>query len=557
MTATFHHWGWPTKAAEPEPQGDPMLRLGRELMAEGRPDRALTIFEHMHAQRPLDPEPLSDVVAALAAGGRTLEVLHRLADLQSLHGGPAPVADQIREHGTAAIAKFNAAISAQKIEEAAQYAEALARLMPTASGVVAAALSCNQALGRTDEAQRYARALVALEPGNVAAHTALCDLAKAAGDAEGEIRHRMAIALAERADVVPLIRLRDIHDVASMILCRPLTPDSEAQLGALLKAGLALDIPAPEGSEWAAWAKHYGVLLQAIDLDAIAAATPAAGPEPELAFLSSKGRAMDWKAVQARARKLGAQAVFFAAADAHYVELYARWYVLSLLKFCDVPFMVVVHVIGGAASLKAAAKTVGIQDDRLVFCGDSFDASAVATKAYDAPPKGQAEKPIAHFQCVRFQRLGELLTRLERPVFVSDIDLLLQRGVADLLDRHAAADLVLNENELSWNAGSRITANLLLLKPTGNAQAFLRFLRAYLDDKLGRPEVTRWIDQVALVHARHHLVRHGLDPQIGYFDTATDINNVMYPSFQAHPFRFLSLYHGFDTSSLEDPRVLG
>jgi hypothetical protein len=30
----------------------------------------------------------------------------------------------------------------------------------------------------------------------------------------------------------------------------------------------------------------------------------------------------------------------------------------------------------------------------------------------------------------------------------------------------------------------------------------------------------------------------------------------MYPSYQEHPFRFLSLFHGFDTSSLEDPRVL-
>jgi len=46
--------------------------------------------------------------------------------------------------------------------------------------------------------------------------------------------------------------------------------------------------------------------------------------------------------------------------------------------------------------------------------------------------------------------------------------------------------------------------------------------------------------------------------QIGYFDTSSDINNVMYPSYQEHPFRFLSLYHGFDTSSLErHPNVLG
>jgi hypothetical protein len=239
------------------------------------------------------------------------------------------------------------------------------------------------------------------------------------------------------------------------------------------------------------------------------------------------------------------------------VGLYARWYLLSLLKYCDVPFLVVVHVIGGADNLKAAVKTVGIQDDRLIFCGDRFDASAVTTAAYDAPPKGRTEKPIAHFQCVRFQRLGELLARLDRPVFVSDIDLLLQRGVADLLQRCDGADVVFNENELSWNAGSRITANLLLVKPTAPAQVLLRFLKAYLDGKLAGPEVTRWIDQVALVHARHHLARHVPEASIAYFDTGSDINNVMYPSFQAHPFRFLSLYHGFDTSSLEDPRVLG
>ncbi len=92
----------------------------------------------------------------------------------------------------------------------------------------------------------------------------------------------------------------------------------------------------------------------------------------------------------------------------------------------------------------------------------------------------------------------------------------------------------------------------MLVNPTANAQVFLRFLAAYLDDKLSGAEVTRWIDQVALTFARHHLRARGETPQIGYFDTDLDINNVMYPSFQQNPFRFLSLYHGFDTSSLEE-----
>ncbi len=255
------------------------------------------------------------------------------------------------------------------------------------------------------------------------------------------------------------------------------------------------------------------------------------------------------------ADRLGARVAFFAAADESYVDLYARWYVRSILKHSDVPCLIVVHVIGGSGRLPAIARSVGIADERLIFTADGFDAAAVTTRCYDAPPKGQIARPVAHFQSVRFQRLGALLANLNRPVFVSDIDLLLQRGVADLLERCAEDDVVLNENEVTTNAGARLTANLVLVNPTANAQTFLGFLRGYLEGKLAGAEVTRWIDQVALTFARHHLWAQGRSPRIGYFDTASDINNVMYPSFQANPFRFLSLYHGFDTSSLEEDEV--
>ena len=43
------------------------------------------------------------------------------------------------------------------------------------------------------------------------------------------------------------------------------------------------------------------------------------------------------------------------------------------------------------------------------------------------------------------------------------------------------------------------------------------------------------------------------DVKIGLFDTNSDINNVMFSQYvPGHPFRFLSLYHGFDTSTLEE-----
>ena len=158
--------------------------------------------------------------------------------------------------------------------------------------------------------------------------------------------------------------------------------------------------------------------------------------------------------------------------------------------------------------------------------------------------------PIAHLQSVRFLKVGSLLEGLALPVFVSDIDLILQRGVGDLLRKFADHDIVLNENGESVNAGSRFTANLLLLNPTKNADIFLRYLRRYLENALSGIEVSRWIDQFAIMQARHHLVRKKPQARIGYFDVTTDINNLMYPRFQEHPFRFLSLYHGFDMSSL-------
>ncbi len=115
---------------------------------------------------------------------------------------------------------------------------------------------------------------------------------------------------------------------------------------------------------------------------------------------------------------------------------------------------------------------------------------------------------------------------------------------------------MLNENTVSANAGSRFTANLLLLNPTANAALFLRFLGAYLEKALSGSEVSRWIDQFALMQARHHLMKYKPKARIGYFDVNSDINNLIYTAYQEHPYRFLSLYHGFDMSHAA-PQVTG
>ena len=537
-----------------------LFKVGQALVGEGRTDEALTVFENLVALRPRDEAALWALIEIYTAQDRTLDVLRALRAIRLARSNPDSLLEEIQQRALPAIGKFNAHLEAGETVQAERYAAALVALIPNSEPMLTAAMSCNQVLRRWSEVERYARALLRVDPTHPTAQIVMAAANRTApppapapvpaDPALAEIAEKMALALAP-GDTHPLLRLRDIHDVVSLILCRPLTPQSQGQIAALLAAAGALEVVVEPGSEWDGWYKHYRLLLDAVDLAAVNAPTPAPAPETELAFVSSAGASMDWNSMRATADRLGARAVFFAAADETYVDLYARWYALSVLKYADVPSLIVIHVIGGKDRLAAIAAGVGISDERLIFAGDGFDADAVTTKVYDAPPKGFIARPVAHFQCVRFQRLGTLLARLERPIFVSDIDLILQRGVSDLLARAAPADVMFNENEISFNAGSRLTANLLLVNPTADAQVFLAFLRDYIGRELAKPAVTRWIDQVALIFARHHLLARGASPSLAYFDTTTDINNVMYPSYQANPFRFLSLFHGFDTSSLE------
>jgi hypothetical protein len=112
----------------------------------------------------------------------------------------------------------------------------------------------------------------------------------------------MALALGAKSDIHPLIRLRDIHDVASAILCQPLTPRAVAQIEQLLKAAREVGVDVLAGSEWEGWAKHYLLLMEAIDLPAVRDATPAIVREPKVGLMTSRAPA-NWQAGYRRASR--------------------------------------------------------------------------------------------------------------------------------------------------------------------------------------------------------------------------------------------------------------
>jgi hypothetical protein len=214
--------------------------------------------------------------------------------------------------------------------------------------------------------------------------------------------------------------------------------------------------------------------------------------------------------------------------------------------------LVVVHVIGGRERLGALALEVGVSDPRIVYTGCDFDSASVTTRCHDSD--GPRALPVAHFQSLRFVMAERVLAETGRPVIVSDIDVVLQRGVADLLARHGVDDVVLNRNAQSESFGSHITANLLMLRPSPAGLQFAADMRRYLQAALAAPDVTRWIDQCGLQMVWNQHAGLGTT-RFSWFDTETDINNVIYPSWMPNPFRFLSLFHGFDMASLPGTEV--
>lgn len=404
-------------------------------------------------------------------------------------------------------ARSGALLEAGELAQAEPIIAALAVLRPGETALQKAALGCNIALGQPARARRFARAVLGLEPGDPVAHLAMLDAHVEGGDAEAEEASRLAIALAPPGILNPLRQVVEAHQVVSRWLSRPAACDA-APLVATARA-----LPT-EGD----WAWHYRSLVEAADPALLAPTSALPGTRPDG----------------------DAQVVLLVAADAAYVRLYGDAYLRSVLARLDVPARVVLHVIGGGGPT-----TVG--DPRVTVTRDDFDAAAITTRCHDST--GPRAIPVAHFQSIRFAQAEHWLARTGLPVIVSDIDVILQRGIADLLARHAGDDVVLNRNAGSQAFGSHLTANLAMFMPTIRGRAFAADLRGYLDRALARPDVSRWIDQCGLQMVWHAHACSG-KTRLGWFDTDLDINNLIYPRWAPNPFRFLSLFHGFDMDSL-------
>ena len=261
-------------------------------------------------------------------------------------------------------------------------------------------------------------------------------------------------------------------------------------------------IAVPAGDRLETFYSHYKLLLHSVRFDA-----EPAGPAPLPRFTDCRGAALGVDDLRRTIDAHGVRALVVVAGDIAYVRQYAKLFACSALMNADAPILVLVHVIGGAGRMEEIAAELAIDSPLLAYSYDDFDEAAVTTQCFSAP-MGVYAKPVAHFQCIRFAVADALLHHLERPVFVSDIDSIVQHGLKAILEREAEADVVLNINRSSMYFGGRITANLLLYYPTPVARRFSGILNTYLARQLAEPMVTRWIDQVGLTMAWHAIRRN-------------------------------------------------
>ncbi len=507
--------------ARPAPGDVPALRALAETLP---PEAALPLLRLI---APWDAAARRALVAQLTAQGAWAAALHQAAGFCAADTAAA-----------GALEGFNRAIAGGELAEAERMAAALAVYGPGNPAVLEAALACNRNLGHAARAQRFARTLLALDPHHAGAHLVLLEQAVAEGDRAAELAHRSGLALSPPEALHPLRRLHEAHRAISLHLLHPLDVPGRAAVQALVGAAHGVDPMAlPEG-EARHWARHYRHLAEAADPALLGRS---AAPLAVEALHRAAGRPLSWAGLRRQAR--GAKLAFVVAADAAYLRLYGRAYLTSILRHADLPAVILVHVIGGARQLPDLIRLMDLADSRILYTADDFAPGDVTTQCHDSG--GPRALPVAHFQCARFAMARRVLMELRLPVLVSDIDAVLQRGVAELIARFADCDVVLNRNEASEAFGSHITANLLLAWPTEAGLDFLAGLQGYLETALAAPHVTRWIDQCGL-----QACWNASSARFGWFDTTADINNVMYPRWMPNPFLFLSLFHGFDMASL-------
>lgn len=495
-----------------------------------------------HLADPIQISSFQDLIRA----GRAAELPNCFERLLAVSTDRAQLCAELRPFASDLQAMLGRLIAAGEQQQAVLLARVLAEIWPEKPELGHQAIAVSMQENRPALAARFAHRVLAIDPDDsVAPHIAI-DYASRIGALDQEYALRLRLLDSTRPSH-PTLRLLNCFRLSWYCLQPPLTAEKSALLARCKTVASQLPMPDIQDREQHFIHRHCHAVLDALD-PAFIQSAPVADLR-DFPIFDHQGHPLDMKGVQRIARERGAGTALLVAGDHHYIQRYARFFIRSVLANQDEEVLIIVHAIGGLGKIAGIAQELGIDAPNLFFSADDFDETAHRGTAVEKD--GFIDKPVAHYQCARFEVAASLTDRLGLRVIVADIDTLMLRGTATLASEQQGQDVCLNINPFAKGVGAIVTANLVMINPTAGTRYFMGALLSYLRRELARPVVTRWVDQIGLLLAKVHCESTGQPVRIGRFSGA-DINNDMFERYLPLPYRFLSLYGNFKLETIPE-----
>ena len=195
--------------------------------------------------------------------------------------------------------------------------------------------------------------------------------------------------------------------------------------------------------------------------------------------------------VQIAAPAQAADFIVLAGGDAGYFHRFADALANSLARSCH-GVGLHLHVVDPDAAVMT----------RIQAMRDRLPGMSIALTVETCPVGLPHELRTTFFACARFLHLPRLLAAYAKPVLSLDIDMVVLRDVAPLLNQFAAeqADLALVHGETRdpWCA---LWADAVLVAPSERGAAYAALVRDYIAHFIARGEAAWFLDQIALFAA--------------------------------------------------------
>lgn len=523
----------------------PLREMARNGHTGGDYDAALLAKCAEDLYQLAHPPQVSDLQDLILAG-RAAEVPACFNRLLVVTADRAQLCAELRPFAADLQAMLGRLIAEDEQQQAVRLTPVLAEIWPDNPELGHQAIAISMQEDRPALAARFAHRLLEFAPDDHIAPHFVIDYASRIGALDREYALRLRF-LDSTHPSHPTLQLLNCFRLSWFCLQPPLTAEKSALLARCKMVASQVPMPDIQDREQHFIHRHCHAIIDALDLDFFQSAPVANAMD--FPIFDHRGRPLDIHDVQRIAREHGAGTALLVAGDHHYIQRYARFFIRSVLANQDEAALIIIHAIGGVEKIASIADEVGIEATNLFFCADDFDEAGHRGTAVEKD--GFIDKPVAHYQCARFEVAASLANHLGLRIIVADIDTLMLRGTATLASEQQGQDVCLNINPFAKGVGAIVTANLVMIHPTPGARYFMGCLLSYLRRELSRPVVTRWVDQIGLLLAQVHCESTGRPVRIGRFSSA-DINNDIFEQYRPLPYRFLSLYGNFKLETIPE-----